>query len=123
MSYQHAETFRFPLPLVPVRAQVLDLLDISKQELLYFARFFFLSSQVLYLDLQPLYFPPHYRHWIGRVRFARRGSACEWMNICNSRVIRHEQSLPKHALQTVNGKPLFGAVLLPPSFCHTEMAP
>jgi hypothetical protein len=91
------------LPLVPVRAQVLYLLDVSKQGFLYFARFVFLSTQVLHLDAQQLYFPPHYRCWIGRVRIGRRGRAREGMNVRNSGLIRHAQSVPKHGLQTING--------------------
>jgi len=51
--------FRFSLPLVPARAQVLHLVDIGKQEFLYFARFVFLCTQVLHLDAQQRYFPPH----------------------------------------------------------------
>jgi hypothetical protein len=103
LPYLHAETFRFSLPFVPVRAQVLHLLDVSKQKFLYFARFLVLSTQVLYLDLQPLYFPPHYRRRIGRVQIGRREGAHEWMNVRNSELIRHGQSMPKDGLQTVNG--------------------
>jgi hypothetical protein len=103
LRYQRAESFRFLLPLVPVRAQMLYPLDVSKQEFLYFARFVFLSAQLLDLDAQQVYFPPHYRYWIGRVRIWRRGRAHEGMNVRNSGLIRHAQSVPKHGLQTVNG--------------------
>jgi hypothetical protein len=40
LRYQRVESFRFLLPLVPVRAQMLYPLDVSKQEFLYFARSF-----------------------------------------------------------------------------------
>jgi hypothetical protein len=103
LRYQRAESFRFLLPLVPVRAQMLYPLDVSKQEFLYFARFVFLSAQLLDLDAQQVYFPPHYRYWIGRVRIGRRGRAHEGMNVRNSGLIRHAQSVPKRGLQTVNG--------------------
>jgi hypothetical protein len=106
LPYQHAETVRFSLPFVPVRAQVLHLLDVSKQKLLYFVCFVFLSTQVFYLDMQPLYFPPHYRRRIGRVQIGRREGAHEWMNVRNSELIRHGQSVPKDGLQTVNGMAL-----------------
>jgi hypothetical protein len=89
------------LPLVPVRAQVLHLLDVTKQEFLHFARYDFLSTQAPHLDVQQLYFPPHDRCWIGRV--GRRGRAREGMNDRNSGLIRHGQSVPKHGLQTING--------------------
>jgi hypothetical protein len=57
LRYQRAETFRFSLPPVPVCAQVLYPLDVGKQEFLHFARFVFLSTQVLDLDAQQCYFP------------------------------------------------------------------
>jgi hypothetical protein len=60
LRYQSAEAFRFSLPLVPVRAQVLHPLDVGKQKFLHFARFVFLSTQVLHLDAQQRYFPPQY---------------------------------------------------------------
>jgi hypothetical protein len=66
-------------------------------------RFVFLSTQVLHLDAQQHYFPPHYRYWIGCIRVGRRGRAHEGMNVRSSGLIRHAQSVPKHGLQTING--------------------
>jgi hypothetical protein len=102
LRYQSAEAFRFSLPLVPVRAQVLHPLDVGKQEFLHFVRFVLLSTQMLHFDAQQHYFPPHYRYWIGRIRIGRRGRAHEGVNIRSSGLVRHAQSVPKHGLQTIN---------------------
>jgi hypothetical protein len=89
------------------------LLDVGKQEFLHFARFVFISTQVLHLDAQQRYFPPHYRYWIGHVRIGRRGRAHEGMNVRSSGLIRHAQSVPKHGLQTINGTSLSPAANWP----------
>jgi hypothetical protein len=87
---QQHEALRFSLPLVPVLTQVLHPDDVRKEQILCFARFGFHCTQVLHLDAQQRYFPPHYRYRIRGVRRpVRRKFAHEVMNVRSSGWIRH----------------------------------
>ena len=98
--HQSPEAFRFSLPLVPA---VDDAIHVRNEEFACFARFVFHCTQLLQLDAQQRYFPPHRRYRIGCVRrLWGRKYVYDRMNVGSSGLIRHAQNVPKYGLQTVN---------------------